>query len=257
MIGNKLRKLREQTGLTQTAVAKSLGVTRSAYIGWETNKHEPGLTHLKNIAKLYEVSPADLLDSDDDLSNTVNNYDFGVVNDDIEPREVKESPEKLRDVLLYILDKVGAKSNVGETVIYKLLYFIDFDYYEKFGKSITGLTYIRNHYGPTPLPQTFHGVVKAMRQANELDVVETPYFKHKQKKYLPVVKPTLDRLSGQELAHIDEVLAKLGDKSAAELSELSHLDTPWIVTKPKQPIDYQFVMYRTRMTSVKGPGDEL
>jgi len=63
----------------------------------------------------------------------------------ITPREIdpKVNPAILRNVLLYILARVGAKPNVGETVLYKLLYFIDFDFYEKHGRSITGLSYIR------------------------------------------------------------------------------------------------------------------
>lgn len=40
--------------------------------------------------------------------------------------------DKFKEVLLYVLGKVGSKPNVGETVLCKLLYFIDFDYYEKY-----------------------------------------------------------------------------------------------------------------------------
>lgn len=258
MLGSKILELREKAGLAQTTVAKKLGVTRAAYIGWETGKREPSLAQLRNIAGLYQLSPADLLSPDAIEPEIAHRYDFSPEPSEIEPREiVKESPEKLREVLLYMLDKVGAKPNVGETVICKLLYFIDFDYYEKYGKSITGLTYVRNHYGPTPQARTFTGVVNAMRHAHELEVIETPYFNHLQKKYLPVTKPLLSYLSGQELRHVDEVLARLGDKSAAELSDLSHKDTPWIVTKNNQPIDYQFAMYRTPVTSVREPEDEL
>lgn len=258
MLEYKLLELREKAGLTQTAVAKKLGVTRATYIGWETGKREPSLAGLKTIARFYELSPADLLNPQTETIEEISNYNFSPDSNDIGPREiVKESPEKLREVLLYMLDKVGAKPNVGETVIYKLLYFIDFDYFEKYGKSITGLTYVRNHYGPTPQARTFTGVVNAMKREHELEVVETHYFKHLQKKYLPVTKPLLTHLSGQELRHVDEVLERLGDKSATELSDLSHKDTPWIVTKNNQPIDYQFAMYRTPVTSVKEAEDEL
>ena len=59
--------------------------------------------------------------------------------------------KKFKEVLLYILEKVGSKSNVGMTVLYKLLYFIDFDYYEKFEEQLIGATYIKNHFGPTPV----------------------------------------------------------------------------------------------------------
>ncbi|MDD4141558.1 MAG: hypothetical protein PHR20_02025 [Bacteroidales bacterium] len=33
-------------------------------------------------------------------------------------------------VLLYILERCSGKTNVGKTVLYKLLYFSDFNYYE-------------------------------------------------------------------------------------------------------------------------------
>ena len=53
---------------------------------------------------------------------------------------------KFKEVLLYILSKIGAKPNVGQTVIYKLLYFIDFDFYELYEEQILGLRYIKNTY---------------------------------------------------------------------------------------------------------------
>jgi len=64
-------------------------------------------------------------------------------------RVTKKNPDKFKQVLLYVLDKVGGKPNVGETVLHKLLYFIDFDYYERFEETLMGATYIKNHHGPT------------------------------------------------------------------------------------------------------------
>ena len=63
----------------------------------------------------------------------------------------QERLDKFKEVLLYIIKKVGAKPNVGEAVLCKLLYFIDFDYYEKFEEQLIGAIYIRNHFGPTPV----------------------------------------------------------------------------------------------------------
>jgi len=67
--------------------------------------------------------------------------------------------EKFKEVLLYILNKVGSKPNIGETVIYKLLYFIDFDFYEKYEEQIIGATYIKNRYVPTPISEYSHNDV--------------------------------------------------------------------------------------------------
>ena len=50
---------------------------------------------------------------------------------------------KFKQVLLYILNKCGQKPNVGKTVLNKLLYFADFNYYEKYFESITGVEYVK------------------------------------------------------------------------------------------------------------------
>jgi uncharacterized phage-associated protein len=177
---------------------------------------------------------------------------------DVHPRERIQvvDHKKLREVLAYILEKVGAKPNVGETVLYKLMYFIDFDYYEKYEKSITGLTYIHNYYGPSPVVE-FKSVVEAMKKNGELEVIDTEFFKNTQRKYLPTKSVPLDDLSARELKHIDETLARLSDKTAKELTDLSHLDTPWVVADQGKPLEYRYVFYRTRLTAVTEPEDEL
>ena len=63
---------------------------------------------------------------------------------------IKNIP-KFKEVFLYILNEIGAKPNVGKMVLFKLLYFIDFDYYELYEEQLMGLQYIKNKYGPTPV----------------------------------------------------------------------------------------------------------
>jgi len=263
--GAFLRKLRTDAALTQQFVADKLGVSRVKYTTLETGKAELSLSEIKKLADLYEVSAdeivegklvqpeGDMRDYDSDLATIA-----GTARQTILPREVNPQidPVKLRAVLLYILGQVGARPNVGETVLYKLLYFIDFDYYEKNGRSITGLSYAKNHYGPTPTRE-FVAFTSAMRDAGELEIVSTPYFSHVQKKYLPVISADLSSLSADEIKHIDAELERLADKSATELSELSHKDMPWIAAKPGKYIDYQLAMYRTDDTSVREHDDEL
>ena len=158
--------------------------------------------------------------------------------------------QKFKEVLLYVLSKVGGKPNIGEAVVYKLLYFIDFDFYEKFEEQLVGATYIKNHYGPTPIE--FKTIVDDMIKNGEVVKVEGKYFNYPQRKYLPIREPDLTKLKdARELRHIDEVIARLGDKNATELSEYSHEDTPWLIAKENQPLDYEAVFYRTPKTSVR------
>ena len=51
---------------------------------------------------------------------------------------------------MYILERCAGKPNVGETVLSKLLYFSDFNYYELYEEHLTGAKYLKLPYGPIP-----------------------------------------------------------------------------------------------------------
>ena len=80
---------------------------------------------------------------------------------------------------------------------------------------------------------------------------KSKHYQHEQKKYLPLVSPSLEMFTGREIKHIDETLGKYADKSATWLSTYSHLDVPWIMTEDRQPIEYEAVFYRTKDTSIR------
>jgi transcriptional regulator with XRE-family HTH domain len=161
----------------------------------------------------------------------------------------KKNVKKFKEVLLYILNKVGAKPNIGETVIYKLLFYIDFDYYERYEEQLIGATYIKNHFGPTP--KEFVKIIEKMENDKELIRVKDKYFSHPQTKYLPLREPDLSVFNGREIELIDEVLNKLSDMNASQISEYSHHDVPWLTTEEGKVIPYESVFYRTLPYSVR------
>jgi transcriptional regulator with XRE-family HTH domain len=163
--------------------------------------------------------------------------------------------EKFREVLLYILDKVGSKPNIGETVIYKLLYFIDFNYYEKYEEQLMGAQYMKNLYGPTPIE--FKRIVDQMIDHGEIEKVKSKYFQHPQGKYLPRRKPDLEKITARELEVIEEVLNRLSDMNAAQISKYSHEDVPWKTASDGECIEYESVFYRTPAYSVREYEDDV
>ena len=52
----------------------------------------------------------------------------------------KLNKQKAEVVIRYILNRCGGMS---KEKLELLLYFTDFDFYEKYGKSLTGMTYIK------------------------------------------------------------------------------------------------------------------
>ena len=60
-IGQNIKRLRTQKGLTQTAVADALQVTSQAVSRWETGACYPDLESLINLAVYFHVTVDDLL----------------------------------------------------------------------------------------------------------------------------------------------------------------------------------------------------
>ncbi len=234
-----VKKLRKQVGMSQEELSRRLGISRPTLISLEKGDRPLKIEERREIEKIFDIVQA---------------HD-GSVKHDIRIDIPQKKLDKFKQVFLYILEKAGGKPNIGLTAIYKLLYFIDFDYYEKYEDQLMGLTYIKNHYGPTP--KEFIKVVEEMKKNKEIEEVSSSYFKFEQRKYLPRVNADLSKLSGRELEMIDSVLARLSDKSASELSNYSHGDVPWITHEEGEEIGYESVFYRNDPYSVRHYNDEI
>lgn len=247
-LGERIKKFREDLGLSQEELASKLGVPRPSISQIESGQRDISSIELAKLAGIFQISADSLLSAG------------------VEKKEVKaggyrtEMPkfnkEKFKEVLLYILDKCGAKANVGETVIYKLLYFSDFNFYELYEEPLTGEAYVKINYGPAP--RDFKAVVDEMIKDAQIQKVTTEYFGKPQKKYLPLVKADINKWnwSAREKEVIDRVIEKFSDMDAATISDYSHHDIPWEVTKEKETINYETVFYRTTPYSVRAYPEE-
>lgn len=255
-----LKILRKKHDLSQKDVAKHLSIARTTYIAIENNERQLNVDELQKLSELYNLSIQELIEGTEkkDVPTKVK------IHKNLEKKQSSSNIRivldqtdigKFKEVFLYVLEKVGGKPNVGETVLYKLLYFIDFDYYEKYEEQLTGATYIKNHHGPTPVD--FKVVVDQMIKTDELEQINSKFFNYPQRKYLSHRKPNLSVLSAKELAHIDNVLARLSDKTAKELSDYSHGDVPWKIHKQGEQINYESVFYRDEQYSVRSYNDEI
>ncbi|NGX36547.1 MAG: hypothetical protein K1000chlam1_01393 [Candidatus Anoxychlamydiales bacterium] len=253
--GEKIKLLREAKGWRQDELAQKVGINRETLSNIENNHRQIKADELSRFADVLGVSSDQLLGRIPlDEVNLEKLYPSDKTKEAMRISVPAKNVQKFREVLLYILNKIGAKSNVGETVLYKLLYFIDFDFYEKYEEQLIGATYKKNTYGPTPIE--FESIVNEMIADKEIEKIKSEYFQREQKKYLPLRNSCLDCLSAKELKLIDEVLNRLADKNAAQISEYSHGDIPWKVTEDMEVIDYETVFYRTPEYSVRSSEDE-
>ena len=254
MFGKFIKEQRLALDLTQGYLAQRLGISRPTYRKMENGQREPTLSEAERLAEEFNMALAD-------LQARKAPRRVAPAEKPVRRRETpwmrapKRNIEKFRQVLLYVLTQVAGKPNVGETVLHKLLYFIDFDYYEKFDESLTGVTYIRNHHGPTAVD--LREILQQMLKNGDVKTVKIQYYGCPQKKHLALALPDLSALSAREIKHIDEVLSHLANKNAKEIEAYSHGDLPWQAAEPGQAIDYEAVFYRDARYSVRSYDDEL
>ena len=254
-IGSFIALQRKRLNLTQEELARRLGISRPTLVSVEKGVRDITATELVRLAQEFGISVDSLLSAkyEKEAVVTLQKHTDKRVSKDGTLR-ISVPQKKLdifKEILLYILAQVGSKPNVGETVIYKLLYFIDFDYYEKFEEQLIGARYMKNAHGPTPV--AFAKIISELEEQGGVEAIQSKFYKYDQTKYLvnPNNPVNLSGLSGQEIAHIDWELNRLSDLTATQISALSHKDTPWLVAKEREQLDYEHVFYRPEETSVR------
>jgi len=249
-IGQRITELRKVKGLSQEDLAKSVRISRPSLAQIELGNRTVDVLEFQRLSMVLGFSLDDFVSKD-----------FSA-NPELEGKPETKSKKtderisvptlqvsKFKNVLLYMLERCAGKPNVGETVLYKLLYFSDFNYYELYEEHLTGAKYRKLPYGP--VPQKLDTIVMQMIEDGQLQRVKTEYHGFPQTRYLPLVKADLTELKASEKDVIDRVIEQMSDWSATMVSDYSHGDKPWKATGNNEDINYELAFYRRPPYSVR------
>lgn len=255
-IGQRITELRKMKGLSQEDLARIVKMSRPSLAQIELGNRSVNILELK----LFSIALGFSLD--DFMSE--NFSAMQIVEKKAEPKIKKQDERisvpdlkvnKFKNVLLYILERCAGKPNVGETVLYKLLYFSDFNYYELYEEHLTGANYRKLPYGP--VPQKLDAIINDMMESGQIKRIKTEYYDKMQTRYIPLSKADLTELKASEKEVIDKVIEQLSDWSASAISSYSHKDMPWMASKEGDDINYELVFYRDAPFSVRNYGSEI
>lgn len=247
-------ELRKARGLSQEDLSKVLKISRPSLAQIELGNRGVDILELQRLALVLKFSVDEFLARDFSLDEGVPEPQSKFKKRERSLSSPSLRVDKFRNVLLYILERCAGKPNVGETVLYKLLYFADFNYYELYKDHLTGASYRKLPYGP--VPQKLDTIISQMIRGKILQRVKTEFHGYPQTRYIPLQKPDLTQLKASEMEVIDRVIDQMSDWSASALSSYSHKDAPWLATREGENIDYQLAFCRKPPFSVGNYGNE-
>jgi len=157
--------------------------------------------------------------------------------------EFEFSPKKFEQAVLLFVSSVN-NGLLGKTKLFKLLYYADFDHFERYGKPITGETYLRYEHGP--FPEHGNAILEnlAVREALRVDPVMVGNYL--QFTFQPLALADVSVFTPEELLSLVDVLRKWEKHNATEIVAATHGEAPWIATAPNLPISYSLAYYRNK-----------
>ncbi|MBT3394127.1 MAG: DUF4065 domain-containing protein [Waddliaceae bacterium] len=133
--------------------------------------------------------------------------------------------ERFKNILLIIVQKI----NTSKIFLNKVLFYIDFGHFKKYGKSITGTRYVPLQYGPCPdnyqaIFQHFvdQGVLKSL----------------KGHRFHANIEPDMGLFDDQEKETVNAVCKLCKEDNGKKLFDLSHQEKGF-----KETPDFQFISY--------------
>ncbi len=155
---------------------------------------------------------------------------------------VKINQKKYKNAILFFSKRIQ-NGTLGKLKMMKLLYYLDFDFFEKYGRSITDDEYLRFEMGP--IPRMAEKILKEMN-GKQIKVtsrkVKEGY--NNQQHIEPLVDFDVNVFDKEELLMLEEIANKWEKFTGTEMKNASHGEAPWIATKPNDIIDYNLVYYR-------------
>lgn len=156
----------------------------------------------------------------------------------------KLNEKKYRNAILYLTGKIGRGSVWGKKKMYKLLYFLDFDFFEKYERPITGDIYHKLQMGPAP--SYFDAIAADLKKEGLLDITKTKVCPGYNDAFIykALAKPDISVFDKSEVEMLERVIKKYGDKSGTELETITHKEAPYLAVEDGEEIPLELSHYR-------------
>ncbi len=239
-------EIREKYGVSASQMSKILNLGINSYRKYENGE----IPSLSNARLIQLVSNAEefkkLIELNDDLNSNSRERLLGRLNKMIISEKISSNfnleeyllgsllPDQYRgyrrpnlEKFFNILNFFSDRLKPWKVKMCKLLFYVDFGYFKRYGYSISGLKYIAISMGP--VPNNFDGLFNEARQRSFIKV-EYKSFKNGGigEQFIKGDQPfDASLFSDNELNTLNQVFEKFGSASTKEIIDLSHQETAW------------------------------
>lgn len=237
-----IKDLRKKANVSQEDLAKYIWVSRLTYISAENWKRDFKKEEVKKIAEFFEKDLSYFLKEDKNIFKN----------------------RAIKDMILYIAHNFETKESLWKTMLNKLLYFSDFNYYEWTWTLISWINYKKLPFGP--VPENINEILDEMVKDWEIIIKEEQKFDFPINKIIAIDEPNLKTFEKIDIENrkekpnykvyddlpspkeiIDQVLIRFKNWGSKAISELSHEDTPYRAAKKYwDTIKPTHVFYRSK-----------
>jgi len=263
LMPDKIKKTREKYGVSQRAFSRILGWGEITIHRYETGalqdrSHNDALVLLENpnnMKKLLEKNKNKI--NSKDYANIMMNLQKIVIDDidktleeNIRKKYFNEvldeycgysqfNYEKFVNIILFFAVNI---KRLFKTRLMKLLFYSDFVNFRNNTLSITGLKYIKNHYGPTPIKyELLLGELFEKYITYQIEYVKTSKDNIEEYEFIkPLEKPTIGIFSQEEINSMENVLNTFSHLTSEEITQCSHKEEAWTKPKNKEIISYEY-----------------
>ena len=152
-----------------------------------------------------------------------------------------EKYPKLVNAILYIASNPQI-NNLGKVKLWKLLYYADSLFCKVNNHYITEAVYIKLPKGP--VPEAGEELLSTLKDLKLIEISKKEIGKeHIIFEISATQKPELSLFSEEEVFCIESVIQQYSQRSAKELSEVTHLHAGWVFTEPYKEIDPLYSKY--------------
>lgn len=152
--------------------------------------------------------------------------------------------QKYTQAVLYFLHNTD-QDLMTKTKLCKLLYYLDFDHYEKYERSVTNDVYRKLDHGP--VGSRASDIIDEMKKnefLKEIIISYPPPSAAKGYTYIPQREFDSSAFSSSEMEILSSVADRFSKFTKSQIESATHGEAPWLAVEMNEIIPYELSFYR-------------